>query len=148
LSFLENELRPKIEGDLRTNGNSTLVGVSFGGLFTAYTLITRPELFDHYVILDATYVWDDNYLNKILAKPKQKISTKNISVHLALANNDHIGEHGVANRRWGNEFIKQLESKSSDTFTVHSDYFPNERHGTVEFLGWYHGMLKLFGPQA
>lgn len=148
IGFIKKELLPRIDKTFRTNGQNTLVGMSFGGLFAAHTLVTQPELFNNYLILDATYVWDNNYLNRMLRQSTYDFSTAKIKVYLALANNDHIGEHGEVNRKWGNDFITQLQSKSSENFMIYSQYFPKERHGTIEMLGWYNGFLKLFGTHG
>ncbi|WJG09048.1 alpha/beta hydrolase-fold protein [Aliiglaciecola sp. LCG003] len=148
LNFIQNELMPQIEKSYRTNQTKVLVGMSFGGLFTGHALLTRPEMFSHYLIADATYVWDDNYLNRIALGQIERLKQKRLSVYLALANNDHIGEHGVANRAWGNGFIARLNAIRSDNFHVYSDYFPKQRHGTVQMLAWYHGLVALFSAPS
>ncbi|WP_289029904.1 alpha/beta hydrolase-fold protein [uncultured Paraglaciecola sp.] len=143
LNFLETELLPKIDYTFRTTETKVLAGMSFGGLFAGHVLLHRPKLFSHYLLADATYVWDDNYLNRMLHKSKN-LSSHKVKVFMALANNDHIGAHGVANLAWGNEFFDNLQSQSNDTFNVSKRYFPNERHGTVMMLAWYHGLIALF----
>lgn len=143
LNFIEKELMPNIDDTFRTNKTKVLAGMSFGGLLAGHSLITRPLLFTHYLLADATYVWDDNYLNRMLHK-SQKLSSHKLKVFIALANNDHIGPHGVANLAWGNEFFDSLQSQRSNTFKVSRHYFPNERHGTVMLLAWYHGLIALF----
>lgn len=144
IQFLENELLPKINKEYRTNGRRALVGQSFGGLFTAHVLMTRPDLFSDYLVTDATYVWDNNYLNRLKVDLIKKQSERKISAFFALANNDHIGEHGVANRAWGNEFIAKLKEHAGENLKIQHQYFPEERHGTVEMLSWYFGLLSLF----
>ena len=145
IKFIKTDLMPTISKNYRTNGKKTLVGMSFGGLFTAHVLMTQPEIFDDYLIADATYVWDDNYLSKLSLDPI-KVSTKEISVFLALANNDHIGEHGVMNRQWGGEFIEKLKLSGIKNLDIKSEYFANESHGTIEMLAWYHGLVALYRP--
>lgn len=50
LAFLGNELLPFIDTNYRTDPtNRVLLGNSLGGLFTLYTLFTRPGLFRGYV---------------------------------------------------------------------------------------------------
>ena len=142
IDFLNTELIPRIEADYRTSGRKGLVGQSFGGLLVGHTLLTQPGMFDDYLITDATFVWDDNYLNQ-LKLDKLKAQDK-IGIFIGLANNDHIGEHGVANRAWGNQFIRKLNSELGPKFNIGNRYFPEERHGTVEMLSWYYGLLSLY----
>jgi predicted alpha/beta superfamily hydrolase len=50
LTFLKDELIPLIETNYRADASRrVLMGSSFGGLFTLYTLFTEPELFSGYV---------------------------------------------------------------------------------------------------
>jgi predicted alpha/beta superfamily hydrolase len=48
LDFLERELIPAVERELRTTGERTLAGWSRGGLFVVYALTEHPELFESY----------------------------------------------------------------------------------------------------
>jgi predicted alpha/beta superfamily hydrolase len=45
LQFLEQELFPLIESNYKANKHRSLYGYSFGGLFCAYVLFEKPELF-------------------------------------------------------------------------------------------------------
>jgi predicted alpha/beta superfamily hydrolase len=144
LGFIEHELIPHIKRTYRTNETRLLVGESFGGLLAAHTLLLHPLLFTDYLITDATYIWDDNYLNRKVKesiKAKQSIKAK---VYLSLANNQHLGEIGITNYQWGKKFAKHLKSLSVGSLQVNSQYFENETHGTVAMLSWYHGLLYLY----
>ncbi|MFT5520506.1 MAG: putative alpha/beta superfamily hydrolase [Enterobacterales bacterium] len=143
-SFLERELIPHMNRTYRTNDTRLLLGESFGGLFAAHSLLLNPLLFTEYLITDATYVWDNNYLNRIL---KESIAAKlqiKANVYLSLANNEHLGEIGKTNYQWGKEFAEHLKTLSADSLDVRSQYFEDETHGTVAMLSWYHGLLYLY----
>ena len=59
LRFLREELKPFIEADYPVDpGDSTIFGVSFGGLFATYTLLTEPDTFQRYVIGSPSLWWD------------------------------------------------------------------------------------------
>ena len=60
LTFIQDELKPFVNGKYRTMDDSTLVGYSFGGLFALHAMFTRVEVFDRYVIGSASMQWDDN----------------------------------------------------------------------------------------
>lgn len=142
-AFIEQELFQLIEKQYRTNGKRALVGQSFGGLATGHILLTKPHMFNNYLMIDATYLWDDNYLNRLAKDKLDTLPDKPISIFIALANNDHLGEIGITNRAWGNEFIERLSKHKK--LLLGSRYFEDERHATVELQGWYHGIRFLFG---
>ncbi|PCJ27497.1 MAG: hypothetical protein COA96_03080 [SAR86 cluster bacterium] len=57
LRFLSEELKPLIEKKYPVgSANSTLQGVSLGGLFATWTLLTSPNTFDKY-ILGSPAIW-------------------------------------------------------------------------------------------
>jgi predicted alpha/beta superfamily hydrolase len=59
LGFLKNELIPYINKTYRSNGENTLFGHSFGGVFVTYALLTEPQLFDSYIAGDPSFWWDN-----------------------------------------------------------------------------------------
>ncbi len=67
LNFLENELIPLIDSTYRTNSQRILNGYSLGGLFTINTLLSSPNLFDHY-IAGSPYLIEELKLLKEKAK--------------------------------------------------------------------------------
>lgn len=51
LSFLEQEVIPYIDSAYRSDpSDRTLIGSSFGGLFTLHALLTKPALFNRYLV--------------------------------------------------------------------------------------------------
>jgi predicted alpha/beta superfamily hydrolase len=63
LSFLKNEVIPLIESKYRTAKNErTLIGSSFGGLFSLYTLFAETSLFNRYIVTSPALDWDNNYI--------------------------------------------------------------------------------------
>lgn len=45
LTFIEKEVMPLVEKTYPVTGNRSIYGYSYGGLFTSYALLTKPELF-------------------------------------------------------------------------------------------------------
>jgi len=146
--FFQDELFFEIDSRFRTNQIKGIVGMSFGGLFAANILLTKPDMFSHYLIADATYVWDENYINRTFIQSRDKLENAKAKVFIGIANNDHLGEIGMANKQWGNHFIQSLETIENKELVVHSRYFPNEQHGTVMFLAFYYGLIDLFDAET
>jgi len=66
LNFMKNELIPYINKTYPSDGENTLFGHSFGGVFVTYALLTEPQLFDSYIAADPSYWWDDNVMLKMV----------------------------------------------------------------------------------
>lgn len=60
--FLVDTLMPLVADRYRTNGDRTLVGHSFSGLFGADTLFVEPSAFDRWVLTSPSVWWDDHVM--------------------------------------------------------------------------------------
>ena len=138
--FLKNELIPTINSKYRTSHQKVLVGESFGGLFASYALLHSSSVFSDYLIIDPTALWDDNYLNRTIPQNLNNASQTS-NVFFAFANNEHLGEIGKTNYKWGSEFAANFISKTSGR--ARQQQFNQETHGTVALLGWYTGLTFL-----
>jgi predicted alpha/beta superfamily hydrolase len=66
LAFIEKELIPAIDGELKTDpANRTLYGYSMGGLFATYTLFTQPGLFKNILIGSPALSYDNGSIFNI-----------------------------------------------------------------------------------
>ena len=59
LGFLQRELIPRVDGELRTTPRRSLVGNSRGGLFVVHAFTRQPALFDAYVA-HSPALWRDD----------------------------------------------------------------------------------------
>lgn len=62
IDFLEKELLPYIAGHFSTSADRYLIGQSLGGLLGSEVLLTRPQLFTHYLLISPSLWWDDESL--------------------------------------------------------------------------------------
>lgn len=69
--FLGEELIPLIDRTYRTTRERTLVGHSYGGLFSAWTMLTT-DLFTGYVIVSPSLWYDDSLLFRLKGTPKAR----------------------------------------------------------------------------
>lgn len=53
--FVQKEVIPYVESRYRVNEDRTIFGHSHGGVFTVNTLIQKPELFNKYIAVDASF---------------------------------------------------------------------------------------------
>jgi predicted alpha/beta superfamily hydrolase len=63
LKLLGDDLLPAIDARYHTDPNARmLVGHSYGGLFTTYAMLTRPDLFRDYIVVSPSYWFDDKMI--------------------------------------------------------------------------------------
>lgn len=74
LRFLSEELIPHVDAGFRTAPDRLLIGQSLGGLLATEVLMTRPELFQRYLIISPSIWWDGGSVLKrpaaFLEKPE------------------------------------------------------------------------------
>lgn len=81
LQFIKKELIPFVESKYRINKNNrTLMGSSFGGLFTLYALFNETNLFNIYILTSPALSWD----NGAIYKDEKKYAEKNSSLPVKL----------------------------------------------------------------
>ena len=84
LAFIENELIPLVEKEYRVDASDRgLIGSSYGGLFAAWTMINRPELFQRYIFASPALYWDDNLFFRQEEELWQKTQTLNAKVYIS-----------------------------------------------------------------
>lgn len=155
--FIETELIPFIENNYPVTNYRTLIGHSYGGLFTINTLINRPQLFSNYIAIDPSLDWDNQ---KLLKEAKDKLSNNNYqdkSLFMSL--------NGQLNMRNSSITIDNVMQDTSD-FTIFPrsnisfselvkknnkngldfewKFYPRDIHGTIPFPSIMDGLLTLF----
>ncbi|MFD1582774.1 alpha/beta hydrolase [Microbulbifer halophilus] len=79
--FIADTVFPYIEKNYRTEkGSRTFIGNSLGGLFGAYMLLTRPDMFDNYILGSPSVWYDDDVILSFDAEPTDKIRRVFIAV--------------------------------------------------------------------
>ena len=73
--FIETELIPFVEHKYPVTNFRSLIGHSYGGLFTIYTLINHSHLFSNYLAIDPSLDWDSQ---KLLNEAKNLSSSKRL----------------------------------------------------------------------
>jgi predicted alpha/beta superfamily hydrolase len=81
--FLTKELIPFIDKKYLTNGNRTLIGHSYGGLFTFYSLSKPEHLFKNYIALSPS-LWVNRY-NIFTYEEAYYRQTKQLNAYLYLS---------------------------------------------------------------
>lgn len=136
LKVISDQVIPYIDKNYRVDNRSGLLGHSLAGLFTAYTLINKPELFNFYLISSPSLNWDDGNFVKRL-KPDE-INKSDISVFIS------VGGEEKELHNFIELFQKKLEHSNFDT--VYKVY-DKESHFSVVAGSFSNGILQFAGKK-
>lgn len=155
--FIETELIPFIENKYPVTNYRTLIGHSYGGLFTIYTLINRPELFSNYLAIDPSLDWDSQ---KLLTQTRDQFSSKNYkgkSLFMSLSGQLHMQkpEVTIANvmqdtsdftlfARSNVAFSELAKLNNKNGLNFNWKFYPRDLHGTVPFPSILDGLITFF----
>ncbi|MTB53534.1 alpha/beta hydrolase [Lewinella sp. W8] len=135
ITFMDQELQRLINEKYRTTDNRTLIGQSLGGLLATEILFSRPDLFDHYIIVSPSLWWDgERLLERELEKP-----LKDKSVYVA------VGHEGEVMERLAQSLFLKLSLERGEEARLFFRYFEEQNHGDALHLAVYDAFEKLFG---
>lgn len=83
LAFIEHELKPLIAKRYQVDARrQTLFGHSYGGLFTLYTLFTKPQAFQGYVAASPSIWWYQGYVERTLEAFERQLVDQPVAARL------------------------------------------------------------------
>lgn len=138
LDFIKTELFPFIESNYYAqSSNRILMGCSYGGLFTMYTLFTHTDMFDSYVAATPALNWDNEMLYKCNETFSEKKLTKPISVYMTVGDVEMI-------RPYFEEFVKKMKGSSYKNVRLHSKVLENTGHSGTKCETYTRGLQYVF----
>lgn len=155
ISFLEKELIPHIDSLYPTAPYRVLIGHSLGGLMAIHSLLNHTRLFNAYIAIDPSVMWDDQKLVKQAQSTLGKNSFAGRSLYLAVANNIDNGMPPTKDTtilgfiklhtRSIMELEHALEANPENGLRYSWKYYPEYNHGTVPLVAEYDGLRTIFG---
>ena len=134
LRFLKNELIPYINKTYPSNGDNTIFGHSFGGLFVTYALLNDPQVFQSYIAADPSYWWDKGYMNKVAIDKLSRIANFNKTFYIT-------GREGEPYKGMGIVTMDSILKKNAPADLIWKDVpYPDETHGSVRLKSMYDGL--------
>lgn len=134
LSFLKEELIPYVNKTYPSNGENTLYGASFGGVFSMYAFLKDPHLFDSYLASDPSFWWDGGYLPRLAAEKLPTIQGSNKTFYIS----------GREGHDYKGMFIATMDSVFKANAPVGLKYefhaYAGETHSSVNFKTIYDGL--------
>lgn len=142
--FFENELFPFIDNKYRTdNDDKAIAGLSLGGLYVAYILTTKPEMFSRYIMSGAALIWDD----KLVLKLEEEYSKKHNSLPaIVFSAVGELDEKENTIEPW-KEFNTIIKSRNYQDFVFEHMIFPNETHISVWPASFTRGLKFIYAKR-
>jgi predicted alpha/beta superfamily hydrolase len=157
VKFIEKELIPYVENKYSVTKFRTLIGHSYGGLFTIYTLINHPNLFANYLAIDPSLDWDNQ---KLLKEAEELLATqdyKNKSLFMSLGGQLHMQDYTITIdnvmedvtestlfARSNIAFSNLVQKNTKNGLSFDWKFYPKDLHGTVTFPSILDGLIAVF----
>jgi predicted alpha/beta superfamily hydrolase len=143
LRFLREDLFPAVEGRYRVDcGDRGILGVSFGGLFAAYVLLTSPSTFRRYIIGSPSLWWDDEVLFD-LAEAAQDLDYNGVRVFLSVGAEEEDSVVRDVRRLAG-----LLQTGGLGRLRLTCCIFEGETHLSVGGATTWRGLREVYGPDG
>lgn len=145
IDFIEKELQPFISKKYKGGSSRMLIGQSLGGLLATEILLTRPAMFDRYVIISPSIWWEDASLLKLESDIFLESFTQPLSIYIG------VGKEGPtpgATPRVmevdANLLSYKIAASKSKSVKVYFDYLKDENHATVTHQAVFNAMRLLY----
>ncbi|MDK1309760.1 alpha/beta hydrolase [Pseudoalteromonas ardens] len=139
LNFIRTEVKPLVARRYRTNSFALLSGHSLGGLFTLYSMLTAPELFDVYIALSPAMGWGSKNLLPFIEQHPARLKLDKTLIIATEA--DTPFEQQIPN------FIrlrKSLDAHAGPQLNWQASLYEAEDHMTIAHIGLYDAVRYVF----
>ena len=140
LQFLERELIPYVESNFRTHPFRLLEGHSFGGLFSTYALMNKPELFNAFIIQAPALWWNKE---EMTGQAKEFFKSK-----ISLDKSVYFGTGGAEGWGMRQELVRYVDVVKQNTPKnfrwKHEEIVGDEVHDDSRLLLNYYGLKFVF----
>jgi predicted alpha/beta superfamily hydrolase len=156
-SFIETELIPFIENKYPVTNFRTLIGHSYGGLFTLYTFLNQPELFSNYIAIDPSLDWDNQNLLKDAEEKLASMNYTGKSLFMSLSGQLHMENPEITIEnvmqdtsdftvfaRSNITFSDMVERHKNKGLAFQWKFYPKDLHGTIPFPSIMDGLIFDF----
>lgn len=157
IKFIEDEFIPHIEKIYPVTNYRTLIGHSYGGLFTIYTFLYHLNLFSNYIAIDPSLDWDNQKLVKasqdIIANEnyegKSLFMSLNGQLHMQkpeiTIDNVMQDDSDFTSFPRSNIMLKNiLDENEGNGLNFTWKFYPRDLHGTIQFPSIMDGLISIF----
>jgi predicted alpha/beta superfamily hydrolase len=143
LEFIRDELISYIELNYRVKQNDrALIGYSYGGVFTLYSVFHSPETFQRYYAGSPSIYWD----HKVLLKYEQEYADthKDLPVTLFMSVGGLEYKGTIADMY---EMANKLESRNYPGLKLETQFFEGETHASCYAAGLSRALRVIYNEQ-
>jgi predicted alpha/beta superfamily hydrolase len=137
IEFLRREVFPLVEGQYRTQPHRTLIGHSLGGLFSVYSLLTAPDLFQAHIAISPAIGYGNGPIQETLESFFEERETYSRFLFITVGNEPSYLPHLEA-------FCATLEAEAPEDFRWKYTYMGDEDHASVTHRSVYAGLEFLY----
>ena len=149
IAFIEKELQPYIENNYKVSTSKTIIGQSLGGLLATEILLTKPKLFNTYIIMSPSLWWDNGSLLHKSAVTGGIASLNfdpNTKVYVGVGKEGAMpGREKLVMEDTAKKLAENLKKGKNKNLTVFFDFLPKENHATVTHQAVYNA-FRLLNP--
>ena len=139
LRCLKEEIIPLIEREYRADPQQrVLMGHSFGGTFTLYSLFSEPELFFGYVAASPAVTYGDDYAFKQEEEYFAARQDLPVRLHLTVGSEESLA-YPVE------QFMDVLRGRNYEGLVLETQVIEGERHSGVKPEAFNRGLRFIFG---
>ncbi len=139
--FIKEGVIPLIESNYRVDDSyRVLGGSSYGGLFTLYAMMRETELFNAYIVLSPSLLWDDGWMLSEQKRRAEEFQSMKTRLWLGVGGEEHPRTIEAAKT-----FYKEAKSLKSDDFQLELKILEGEGHAGVKPGAYSRGLRFAFG---
>jgi len=145
LKFIENELVPHIETTYRTMPYRVFVGHSLGGLTALYSAFFQPKLFNAYIVIDPTILWDNKLILRKFEDRAMLPSLVNKTFFIAESNRKFPEKNPFSDADAAiDKLLAVFESSGAAGLRWKHEIYKSETHGSVPIFAELDGLDFIF----
>ena len=140
LKSIKDEVIPFVEKNYKVSANRTLMGSSYGGLFTLYSLFNATDLFNQYILTSPALTFDNGVINKFEKEYAAKNSRLPVRVYIAYGAYENVAEF--------QNFIDKLKGMNFEGLKLQSNAVEGMGHSGTKAEGYSRGLQFAFSPSS
>jgi predicted alpha/beta superfamily hydrolase len=144
LKTIEQVIIPFVEKEYRVDSSQrVLAGASLGGLFTLYSMYTKPELFQAYIAATPAVVVENDWLLKYEENFAKSGKALKVRLHVTGGGNESPDFLGGIKR-----FDERVKSRKYPGLAYDFRIIDGERHAGMQLEAYVRGLRFAFAPLA
>lgn len=147
LDYIRRQVIPYIENKYSTDPSQrTYIGLSLGGLFGAYILMTHPDTFSNYILASPSLWYDNELLLKMEKAYAEKHNDLEANVYISVGSHETPEHKETINNmiNVANNFYVALDKRNYKSLKLEMKLVDSANHHTSFPTSAIQGLYRLF----